>query len=266
MTDVTPQQPTPAGWYPDPWGAAPQRYWDGGQWTGYTAGAVAGAATNVGMVSERAAQSGGKLGRWGMIIAAVNGVLTPLAFTFIFAFFTTIDFGASSSSSSSNGMSGIGIALLALGQLTSLPLQFTGIAVLILLIMWAYRNARNGQALGIPARRTPGWAIGGWFIPIVNLWFPFESICDALPAERRPRVLRWWLMYLLAQLIVLPAVLIMLPLMFTGLWWLVLVIGLVVTLGSAALQWLHLRWGFEVADAIRDEQIAIAREQSLLTA
>ena len=29
MTDNTP----PAGWYPDPTGAAQQRYWDGQQWT-----------------------------------------------------------------------------------------------------------------------------------------------------------------------------------------------------------------------------------------
>lgn len=27
--------PTP-GWHPDPWGAAPLRYWDGTQWTGHT--------------------------------------------------------------------------------------------------------------------------------------------------------------------------------------------------------------------------------------
>jgi len=27
----------PAGWYPDPSGQAPQRYWDGAAWTGHTA-------------------------------------------------------------------------------------------------------------------------------------------------------------------------------------------------------------------------------------
>jgi TM2 domain-containing membrane protein YozV len=27
-----------AGWYTDPWDAAAQRYWDGGQWTGHTSG------------------------------------------------------------------------------------------------------------------------------------------------------------------------------------------------------------------------------------
>jgi hypothetical protein len=25
-----------AGWYADPWGKAPQRYWEGAEWTGYT--------------------------------------------------------------------------------------------------------------------------------------------------------------------------------------------------------------------------------------
>ena len=28
--------PAPAGWYPDPWSQATQRYWDGAQWTGHT--------------------------------------------------------------------------------------------------------------------------------------------------------------------------------------------------------------------------------------
>ena len=30
-------QEPPAGWYPDPWKAATQRYWDGKAWTGHTA-------------------------------------------------------------------------------------------------------------------------------------------------------------------------------------------------------------------------------------
>ena len=29
------------GWYPDPWGTSPRRYWDGAAWTGYTDSATA---------------------------------------------------------------------------------------------------------------------------------------------------------------------------------------------------------------------------------
>ena len=31
----------PPGWYPDPWGASPHRYWDGAAWTGHTDSATA---------------------------------------------------------------------------------------------------------------------------------------------------------------------------------------------------------------------------------
>ena len=33
---------TESGWYPDPWGQAQQRYWDGTQWTGHTHGGESG--------------------------------------------------------------------------------------------------------------------------------------------------------------------------------------------------------------------------------
>ena len=38
MTTPPPPPPSavPAGWYPDPWQQAPQRWWDGSQWTGHT--------------------------------------------------------------------------------------------------------------------------------------------------------------------------------------------------------------------------------------
>jgi Domain of unknown function (DUF4328) len=29
-------------------------------------------------------------------------------------------------------------------------------------------------------RRSRGWAIGGWFCPAVNLWFPYQIATDVL--------------------------------------------------------------------------------------
>ena len=47
--------------------------------------------------------------------------------------------------------------------------------------------------------RRPG-ASGCWFVPIVNLWMPYGAVRDCLPAEhpQRPRVLHWWIAWLLA--------------------------------------------------------------------
>jgi len=262
-----PPTSTPAGWYPDPANAAHQRYWDGAQWTEHVAAASSTGAASVTAqtVSETASERNRKVGRWAMIVVGVQAVCLPLAFTFILTGFATIDFAESSSTTSSTGPSGFGGLMLALGFLISAPLQFTGIAVLVLLLMWSYRLAQNGVALGLPAQRTPGWAIGGWFIPIANLWFPYESIRDTLPADRRPTVLRWWLAYLGIQFVTLPALLIVLPLTFTGLPFLVFVLGILITVGVGVLALFQVRWGFDVADRIHEGQCTIAGQAGRLT-
>jgi hypothetical protein len=75
--------------------------------------------------------------------------------------------------------------------------------VLLLLVgvcflIWQYRAATVARNLGYPARRSPGLGVGGWFIPLVNLWFPYQSLRDLLPPTHAMR--RWallaWLAYL----------------------------------------------------------------------
>ena len=65
------------------------------------------------------------------------------------------------------------------------------------MLVWQYRAATAAQAIGHRAVRSPGMGVGGWFIPIVNIWFPYQAIRDCLPAgdPGRGRVLRWWLGY-----------------------------------------------------------------------
>jgi hypothetical protein len=39
-------------------------------------------------------------------------------------------------------------------------------------------------------------------IPIVNLWWPYETVCDLYPPGGAPRlVLRWWISYVLVDFV-----------------------------------------------------------------
>jgi hypothetical protein len=49
----------------------------------------------------------------------------------------------------------------------------------IFFISWTYRAYRNGPALGAQYPRFgAGWAIGGWFVPIMWLWRPKQIVDD----------------------------------------------------------------------------------------
>lgn len=53
-----------------------------------------------------------------------------------------------------------------------------------------------------PYRRSDVWAVLGWVVPIVSLWFPLQVVSDSLSAMRGAsprRVLRvWWTAWLVA--------------------------------------------------------------------
>ena len=71
-------------------------------------------------------------------------------------------------------------------------------------LTWFYRARRNAARLAWPQRWSPGWAIGGWFVPIGLLWIPYQVMADiwraSLPAEAwRPWLpAGWWACWCLA--------------------------------------------------------------------
>ncbi|SFK39415.1 DUF4328 domain-containing protein [Streptomyces pini] len=78
-------------------------------------------------------------------------------------------------------------------------------------LMWFHRSRLNAETFDAASQRMrPGWAIGGWFVPVVNLWFPKKIANDIWDAstppgpdgtvrERLPGGLLncWWLLWLL---------------------------------------------------------------------
>jgi hypothetical protein len=91
-------------------------------------------------------------------------------------------------------------------------LTLIGLAVLIttavLFLVWTYRAYRNLLAFGASELTTsPGWAVGSWFVPILNLFRPYQVMKEIWrgsdpatgPTDRRARsdmpvhwALGWW--------------------------------------------------------------------------
>jgi hypothetical protein len=87
-----------------------------------------------------------------------------------------------------NSFAGVGLLV---GLLT--------VAAVVVACIWQHKAASAGRALGIPSQYSPAWGVGCWFVPIVNLWMPYSAVRDCLPPEhpQRPRVLHWWIAWLL---------------------------------------------------------------------
>lgn len=67
------------------------------------------------------------------------------------------------------------------------------IAAAVCWLVWQHRAAASVHP-GL-LRRSPGWHVGSWFIPIVAWWFPLQNVSDLAKATRAPvsrALLGWW--------------------------------------------------------------------------
>lgn len=79
------------------------------------------------------------------------------------------------------------------------------LATVPMFIVWFFRTRQNAGLWGAQ-ERSAGWAIGAWFTPVVNLWFPFQIATDAAaqhefePGGQRTVTLvrAWWAAWILA--------------------------------------------------------------------
>ncbi|GAA2241886.1 hypothetical protein GCM10010145_05010 [Streptomyces ruber] len=82
--------------------------------------------------------------------------------------------------------------------------SFSMLAAGIVFLVWFHRVRVNAEVFA-PAghRKKRGWAVGGWFVPVVNLWFPRRIALDTWDASGswnapRPHGLvdAWWALWL----------------------------------------------------------------------
>jgi hypothetical protein len=190
------------GWYPDPWGQAPLRWWDGFTWTGHITGGIPvgtpGAYIPIAPAEDLATERRwATRGWWAFAMngafAAFNGaVFGPIAGRDVRHWWdncrTSLDSGGSCSS--------LGGSHVWVIQLVSIP----GWILQIFAILWLYNVATIAQRLRLPARRSPGWAFG-YFVPVVNFWFPYQVARDCVPADHpgRRQVRQWWALFLISS-------------------------------------------------------------------
>lgn len=192
MTDNIPVSP-PAGWYPAPDGSSETWWWDGARWTQPQAQQQQQPDTREGATNTIA-----KLAMATQVLllvcilmsVATIGIETfgIIAVTdFLNGYDTTVDrFDLYDQSTS------------VVSILSSLFLITTG----VIWVIWQYRVAK--QVTG-RTRRSPGWHAGSWFVPIINLWFPYQNISDLWRALGRTRPswqIIWWLLWVIGSYVI----------------------------------------------------------------
>ncbi len=106
------------------------------------------------------------------------------------------------------------------GQANDLREQIIGVLQLVLYLCtavvfgrWIYRANQNVRALGaddLPI--TPGWAVGYFFVPVVNLWRPYQAMKDLWKASHNPTYWQtiilepailpvWWGLWILSNVL-----------------------------------------------------------------
>jgi hypothetical protein len=116
------------------------------------------------------------------------------------------------------GQPDTGAPVTELEALVSVALTAVLLAIVPVFIVWFHRLYTNLPALGAAELRFGrGWAIGAWFVPLLNLWRPKQIANDIWRAsdpqadigagpqwQQRPVagvVHLWWALYLLSNLV-----------------------------------------------------------------
>ncbi len=204
----------PPGWYPDPAGARAWRWWDGARWTEWAsdptpAGQQAASFQSVPFaypptvapgpsVRDRFA-SEARIAPWARIAFVSYPVILVVSLLIAWAESSILRevFHSLRVQLRTGVIKPVDETRTTELNLLSLVDLAVSAPFLVLVPVWQYHAAKTAQLLSLPARRSPGLGVGSWFIPIVNFWFPYQSIRDCVrPGDAgRDAVARMWAFY-----------------------------------------------------------------------
>jgi hypothetical protein len=197
MTPVT--QQTPAGWYPDPQSPSRSRWYDGTQWTEHTSDQAA------------ATRDSGRpqLGQgWFLLGRSLQfffiGVILLSGLTMWWAR-RMVTFAHDIEDHPARVTMTRATDLDRLGSVVSLSGLAAMLVVGILFITWLFLAHRSNAMNPGELHHASGWAIGGWFVPFLNLVRPYQMVQEVQRASRpggtnHPLVLAWWLTLLASNI------------------------------------------------------------------
>lgn len=103
--------------------------------------------------------------------------------------------------------------------LIGLAQVFVYLATIVIFLVWLHRAYKNLPAFGVQTEQSPGWAVGSWFIPFLNLVRPYQIVketwiksdpgvsyssgyADAGPVARSAALVGvWWAFWLLSNVV-----------------------------------------------------------------
>ena len=186
---------TPAGWYSDP-SSVPGalRWWDGERWTDQVSSTALPPPPATARVALTREIDVGRLARAAAIATAVAMPIQLVISAFVLSELADFLHDAFSAGHAVTPSLRINPMLSLASNLTSI----TVFVALVVTLVWVHASATTAARLGIPATRSPAWAVGGFLIPVVNLWWPYQSVRDLFPAGHPARqvVGRWWAQHL----------------------------------------------------------------------
>lgn len=196
----TPSHAMPTGWYPDPdvTSTPRDRFWDGSSWT---------SRMRLGRVYPRRAHLGrgffalAACLRWVLVAQVVLGALAAGIAVWTVSVLTRW-LSLPETITAQEGHR-IDVASATASGISAVLYLVTG----VLFVVWLWKAYASDRVDPSRLRHGAGWAIGSWFVPILNLFRPYQIVRDLRrgilsglgasgPDPRRHVVSLWWAAFL----------------------------------------------------------------------